>query len=144
MYNLSEKIKMPSTKRFQSYLTGTHNNNFQLKNINDEMTLSIVDKSSHRSSCGFDDISTKSIKTIKAALIKPITLIINQMLTTGIFADKLKMTKIIPLLKKGEETIFTNYRQISLLPAISKLFKKIIFKQLYNFKRNYFIMHNMF
>ncbi len=107
--DLSEKSKMTSTKTFQSYLTGTHNNNFQFKNINDEITLSIVDKLALKTSCSFDGISTKTIKTIKAALIKHITLIINQMLTTGIFPDKLKLAKIIPLRKKDEETLFTNY-----------------------------------
>ncbi len=55
------------------------------------------------------------------------------MLTTGIFPDKLKIAKVIPLHKKDEETLFTNYRPISLLPAISKIFEKVIFKQLYNF-----------
>ncbi len=39
------------------------------------------------------------------------------MLTTGIFPDKLKLAKIIPLHKKDEETLFTNYRPISLLHA---------------------------
>ena len=140
--DLSEKIKMPSTKTFQSYLTGTHNNNFQFKNINDEITLSIVDKLAPKTSCGFDGISTKTIKTIKAALIKPITLIINQMLTTGIFPDKLKIAKIIPLHKKDEETLFTNYRPISLLPAISKIFEKVIFKQLYNFFQEKKLLYN--
>ncbi len=55
------------------------------------------------------------------------------MLTTGIFPDKLKTAKVIPLHKKDEETLFTNCRPISLLPAISKIFEKVIFKQLYKF-----------
>ncbi len=40
---------------------------------------------------GVDGLSTKLIKTTKAILTKPITLIINQMLNTGIFADQLKL-----------------------------------------------------
>ncbi len=43
---------MPSTKTFQSYLTGTHNNNFQFKNINGEITLSIIDKLAPKTSYG--------------------------------------------------------------------------------------------
>ncbi len=117
---------MPSTKPIQSYLTGTHNNNFQFKNINNKITLSIVDKLALKTGCGFDGISTKTIKTIKAALIKPITLIINLMLTTSIFPDKLKIAKFIPLHKK-DETSFTNYRPISFLPAISKISEKSYF-----------------
>ncbi len=64
-------------KTFQSYLTGTHNNNFHFVNINEDITLSIIDKLAPKTSYGFDGISSKTIKTIKATLIKLITLIIN-------------------------------------------------------------------
>ncbi len=106
-------------KTFHSYLTDIHNNNFQLKNINEEITMSIIDKLTPKTSCGFDGISSKMIKIIKTTLIKPITLIINQMLTIGIFPDKLKIAKIIPIHKKDKDTLFTNYRPISLLPSLS-------------------------
>ncbi len=52
--------------------------------------MSIIDKLAPKTSCGFDDISSNIIKIIKSTLINPVTLIINQMLTTGIFQDKLK------------------------------------------------------
>ena len=55
------------------------------------------------------------------------------MLTKGIFRDKLKIAKVIPLFKKGEKSIFSNYRPISLLPSISKLFEKVIYQQLYKY-----------
>ncbi len=143
--NISAQINMPMNNTFYNYLTGTHNNTFQFQSINEEMTMSIIDKLAPKTGCGFHDISSKMIKIIKSALINPVTLIINQMLTTGIFPDKLKIAKIIPLHKKDEETLFTNYRSISLLPALSKIFEKAIFKQLYKFfkKNRCCIMHNM-
>ncbi len=55
------------------------------------------------------------------------------MINTGIFPDKLKIAKIILIFKKDDETQFTNYRPISLLPTISKICEKTIFKQLYKF-----------
>ncbi len=57
------------------------------------------------------------------------------MLNTGIFPDLLKIAKVVPVYKKDNETQFNNYRhkllptKISLLPAISKIFEKVIFIQ---------------
>ncbi len=67
------------------------------------------------------------------------------MLNTGIFPDKLKLVKIIPIYKKDDETLFTNYRPISLLPAISNVFEKVIFQQVYKFFQDkiLFCLHNM-
>ncbi len=73
------------------------------------------------------------MKTVKDVLIKQITIIINQMLNTRMFSIKLKIAKITPIFKKDDQTLFTNYRPISLLPAFSKVFEKVIFKQLHQF-----------
>ena len=55
---------------------------------------------------------------------------------TNIFPDKLKLAKIIPLFKKGDPTIFSNYRPISLLPVISKVFERILHDQIFTFSEN--------
>ena len=52
------------------------------------------------------------------------------MLNTGIFSDNLKIAKVVPLYKKGDDRLFTNYRPISLLPSVSKIFQRVIFNQL--------------
>ena len=46
------------------------------------------------------------------------------MLTMGIFPESLKIAKIKPLYKKADASNFNNYRPISLLPVISKIFVK--------------------
>ena len=42
------------------------------------------------------------MKDAKAVLSKPISVIINQMFSTGIFPDKLKLAKVLPFYKKGK------------------------------------------
>ncbi len=46
------------------------------------------------------------------------------MLTTGIFPDKLKIAKINPVYKKHDETVFRNYRPISLYQQFQKSLKR--------------------
>jgi hypothetical protein len=53
------------------------------------------------------------------------------MLTTGTFLDTLKFSVIKPIYKKGDKTITSYYRPISLLPVFLKIFGKIIHKRLY-------------
>ena len=55
---------------------------------------------------------------MKGITIKPLTLIINQIVDTGVFPAKLKIAKIIPIFKteQDDRTVFSYYRPISLLP----------------------------
>ncbi len=83
--------------------------------------------------CVFDGLSMKLLKITKEVFIEPLLSINNQTLNTGIFPDKLKIAKVTPVYKKDDQSQFTNYRPISLLPVISKIFERIIYNQVYNF-----------
>ena len=85
-----------------------------------------------KSSSGYDQISSKLLKEIGPIISQHLCLIINQSLCTGIFLDRLKLAKVIPLFKKGDKLLFENYRPISLLTAISKIFECVVFNQLYD------------
>lgn len=137
---LSQQILAPKNKSFKSYLKNKFNHVFKFSNIDTPIISKIIDDLAPKSSSGYDGISTKLLKTVKNVLISPLTIIVNQMLNTGIFPDKLKIAKVTPVYKKDDETLFTNYRPISLLPTISKIFEKVIFKQIYN----YFHMNKLF
>ena len=51
----------------------------------------------------------------------------------GIFPDELKIARVVPLFKGGDKNEIINYRPISLLPVISKIFEKLIHKRLISF-----------
>ena len=102
---------------------------FQLKYITD--TRLAIDKLENKRSSGHDEISNKLLKLLKFELSKSLTLIINQMINTGVFPGSLKVSKIIQLFKKCDSSLLSNYRPISLLPTISKIFQKILYNQLY-------------
>lgn len=58
--------------------------------------------------------------------------LINSSFITGIFPGKLKVTKVIPVYKKGSRTEVQNYRPVSVLPSISKVFEKAMYNRLYS------------
>ena len=55
------------------------------------------------------------------------------MITTGNFPQSFTISKIIPLYNKGDHSLLTNCRPISLLPTISKVFERIIYDQMYEY-----------
>ena len=61
---------------------------------------------------------------------KPLSILINKSLASGIFPNKLKIAKIIPIFKSGDPSSFSNYRPVSILPAFSKVFEKVIYNRL--------------
>ena len=55
----------------------------------------------------------------------------NTSIETSQFPDSWKVSGITPIFKDGEKIEKSNYRPISILPVISKLFEKLVFNQLY-------------
>ena len=55
---------------------------------------------------------------------------INLTLKQGIFPDILKIAKVIPIFKQGPRSTCGNYRSISVLSALSKVFERCILNQL--------------
>ena len=75
----------------------------------------------------------KFLKLCKSIILKPLVLIFNKSVLTGEYPDELKIAKVIPLFKSGDKTLVNNYRPISLLSIINKLFEKLIYKRLREF-----------
>ena len=131
---LSDSIEIAdSTLDFTDYLNNPTEHHFNFNTITESETLSIINKLKNKNSSGKDEISNKLLKSIKDEIAKPLTIIINQSLKTGVFPDPLKIAKVKPLYKKGDNFCLNNYRPISLLPTISKIFERVMFAQLYSY-----------
>ena len=137
--SLTKNARHIPEKTFQVYLNKTILTSFDFQLI-DESNFDKVIQSLHtKTSSGHDGISVKLLKYLAPGLRQPLTFIINQSLLTGIFPEKLKIAKVLPLFKKNDCMIMDNYRPISLLPAISKVFEKVVYNQLYT----YFTSNNL-
>ena len=92
---------------------------------------------------GMDGYTLKIIKVIHNMIIPSIRHIVNLSFETGIVPSRLKTARCKPLFKTDNPHLFTNYRPISILPIVSKLFEKLMHKRLYSFlqKHNLLYIH---
>ena len=138
--NLSSNVNNHNTNlKFNDYLNHPTDHRFKFQQVSTKEVVSIINKLKNKTSSGKDEISNKLLKSIKDEISEPLTVIINQSLLTGIFPEKLKIAKVKPLYKKGDKCCFNNYRPISILPTISKVFERVMYTQLYN----YFNVNNL-
>ena len=132
--NLANKIQNVNPTNPLTYLKTLDNNVFHFQDIDHESIVEqIIDNFPSKNSCGYDGISLRLLQFCKSTVIKPLLLIIRQVLNTGIFPEKLKIAKVIPIFKKGDEELFSNYRPIYILPSISKIIEKVVYQQMYSF-----------
>ena len=137
---VSAEITNTNNANFMNYLQNPILHNFTFKPISEGTTINILYSLKPKFTCGNDGISTKLLKAIKQEICKPLTIIINQSLATGIFPDPLKIAKVIPRYKKGDRTLLDNYCPISILPSISKIVERVMFNQTHM----YFSSHNLY
>ena len=65
------------------------------------------------------------------AISKPFSTIFRNSLKAGYFLRALKKANVVPVHKKGNKQILSNYRPVSFLPICGKLFEKIIFDTIF-------------
>ena len=130
---LASNTRTNNLPLFSSFLGNPLQENFNFTLVQSPEIQKIINNFKSKSSVGSDNISMKLFKRISNTLVIPLTFIINQSLTTGIFPNDLKIAKILPLFKKGCDKTFDNYRPISLLPCLSKVIERVVYNQLYSF-----------
>ena len=128
-----DEIDTSNKQPFTSYLGPPCNFAFSFEYTNSEKIAKIIQNLKPKASSGPDGQSSKLLKAIGSVLAPTLSVIINQSLYTGIFPDKLKVAKVLPLYKMGENWLMENYRPISLLSTLSKVFERVVFEQLYEY-----------
>lgn len=80
---------------------------------------------------GCDGLSPIYLSNCAKSLSLPLTIIYNESLRLGIFPSLWKKAFITPIHKKGSKSVIENYRPISKLNIISKIFEKIVYNHIY-------------
>ena len=128
-----------SPMTMDSYLNMSINTEFKFSSINENQLDKIMKDIKTKNSKDVNNLSTSIVKKVYPTIKGTLLNLINQSFEVGKFPDALKIAKVLPIYKKDDKTNFSNYRPISILPAISKIFEKCAHIQLYQ----YFIENNL-
>ena len=80
----------------------------------------------NNSSAGYDEMPASILKKCIDEYITPITYLVNLSIRQGTFPNELKLAKVIPIFKSGNEQLINNYRPISVLTFFSKIYEKVM------------------
>ena len=131
--SLANSIDISNKATFDTYLKKPNSSSFQFEYTDVPNVQKIIKNFKPKSSAGHDNISSKLLRQVGDIVAYPLSIIINQSLCTGIFPNRLKLAKVIPLYKNNDNKLFGNHRPISLLSVLSKVFEKIVFDLLYDY-----------
>ncbi|MCG8046530.1 MAG: reverse transcriptase domain-containing protein [Candidatus Thiodiazotropha endolucinida] len=114
---------------------------FRIPLITTDQVLSYIHFLDASKATGLDGIGPKIIKLAADILSPFIANLINKSICSGTFPSQLKCAKVFPVFKAGSKSDPSNYRPISILPTISKIFEKHVNKHLMNYLNKYQLIH---
>ena len=72
-------------------------------------------------------------------IARSLSTLFNVCLTEGVFPDDWKLADVYPVFKSGDSRLLTNYRPISVLSILAKVFESLVHQQIYS----YFSINNL-
>lgn len=99
----------------------------------DESEVIKIVKTLKNTSTGWDGIHSKVLKQTLPFIVKPLTHVLNLSFAQGIIPDTMKLARVIPLFKSGNDMLISNYRLVSILPVLSNIFERLMHDRLMSF-----------
>ena len=130
--DLANKIApVPNPLLSGDYEVNNDKAEFSFKTIEVEDIRSAFAKIKTAKSFGIDNISSFFLKLALPFTENSLAALFNTSIETSQFPDSWKVARVTPIFKEGNKAEKSNYRPISVLPVISRLFEKLVFDQLY-------------
>ena len=131
--------KLPTlNKSVLSYMGRRNPSSMIFEDITVSEVINIVVKYfEDKLSSGHDNIPAMIIKWCITHIAPILTNIFNDCVNSGHYPKSLKIAKVTPLFKEGDTSVADNYRPISVLPQIDKIFEKLIHERMVAFEKQH-------
>jgi len=116
--------------RDRIYRGGIHQE-FLFRFVSETEVSKTIKSLSVNKAVGYDEISTRFIKSVVHKLARPITQAVNRCILENIFPSTLKKANISPVYKKKDKLNKDNFRSVNILPIISKIMERLMYNQMY-------------
>ena len=131
LYKLSNNVQNINVDPM-TFVTPTESS-FHFSCISVQETFDALNQLNLKKSPGLDGISVRLLKDTSDVIAQPLANIFNLSLRTAIFPDEWKIAKVSPVFKEGNKTDCGNYRPISVISVVAKLFEGLVYNQLRTF-----------
>jgi hypothetical protein len=132
-----------SQNNFMTYMPPRAAQSMFLKPTDANEVIELINTLSASKACGPCSIPTNLLKIGSSILAAPISHMINQSFSQGVFPSIFKVSKIIPIYKSGSTELCNNYRPISLLSNLSQILEKAMHKRLYEYLEKFDIIYKL-
>ena len=102
----------------------------------------VIKSMKNKFSCGHDGVPLVVFKRCAPYMLNILTELVNTSLEQGVFPEELKVARVVPLCKGGSRAEWSNYRPISVLSAVSKVFELVMAKRLCSFLQDCGLLSN--
>jgi len=99
-------------------------------NVDEPTVAKHISRLKTNKATGFDQIPAKALKMSKTIITKPLTSLINKAINSQTFPEQLKCAEVSPIYKKEDSLMRGNYRPVSILTSISKIYESILHEQM--------------
>ena len=106
---------------------------FNFSSVTVKEVHNLLENMDKKKATGYDNIPPKILKVAAGELAFPITNFINLSIEASCFPSNLKKSELSPLFKDKDSLLSENYRSLSILPSISKVFQNVFNQQLYEY-----------
>ena len=133
--NLAKEIQSHPFSH-KDFLSGSFAESIFFNPATKEEIIVIAQSFASNKAVGYDNIPMSLIKESIQLISEPLAHIINLSIAHGIVPDQMKIARVIPLFKADDQSLFTNYRPVSVLPSFSKFLERIIYNRLNDYLTN--------
>jgi len=133
---------MPTTEtHFSQFLTDAPSNSIFINPVTELEIADTIKEFNVSKSSGPNSIPSKLLKHFCDYFTGPLKTLINKSLSEGNFPSILKLADVCPIFKKSDKNKCENYRPISLLSNLSKLYERAMHTRVYEYFENFKLLY---